>query len=338
MCAEVCLPSHTRAGEPVCPGWAEGPRWLPLCTCQRVARLRGHVCPRVHTPRAGPCSLSHLLPPHPLPGAAGHQEAGWGRPTHQPCSPERWPGQGGRLGPEPASRRGPGWDVACATCFLSDGGRDFGRKVGPIRKALLGEVGLPEAESASPRVHADPLPLPSPRSLPDHCCPWAGPKGGSESSRSIPPLPVGGVQHLGASWWCQALSTSPSTSRLNRCLGTTADVLPSSHCPKKWLETPRWAGLVGTHSQLWKGAAGATQPGTLMTVASTADPGHSTEHLNQRLKTPVREAGPVKSSPLCAGRCGAGACPSSPQALAHCAPALPASGRPAFSDAPLLYT
>ena len=40
---------------------------LHVPASRRVAELRGHVCPRVHTPRAGPCSLSHLLPPPPAP-------------------------------------------------------------------------------------------------------------------------------------------------------------------------------------------------------------------------------------------------------------------------------
>ena len=50
----------------MCPGWAEWASVAPALHVpagHRVAELGGRVCPRVHTPRAGPCSSSHLLPP-----------------------------------------------------------------------------------------------------------------------------------------------------------------------------------------------------------------------------------------------------------------------------------
>lgn len=241
----ACL--HTRAGEPVCPGWGEGATvalTLHVPASQRVAECRGHVCPRVHTPRAGPCSSSRLLPP----GAAADsgRRGGAGRP--RPCSPERWPGQGGRPGPGQRAGGGRGglWSAPRASCPAS--GRDFGRKVGLIRKALPGEVGLPEAESASPGVHANPLPLPPPgasstaavpRLAPEAgrverehpasacgLCPWA--QTPAPQGQLVVPGPLDIPQHLPA----EPLPGDPSRH-----------APPSSHCPKKWLKTPRRAGL-----------------------------------------------------------------------------------------------
>ena len=141
---------------------------------QRVAELRGHVCPCVHTPRAGPCSSSYLLP---LGAAADSgRRGGAGRP--QPCSPERCPGQGGRLRPGQRASGGQSglWPAPRASCPA--GGREFGRKVALIRKALPGEVGLLEAESASPGVHANPLPLPPPGDSPAAAVPGLAPGAG----------------------------------------------------------------------------------------------------------------------------------------------------------------
>lgn len=229
VCVHMCACLHTRAGEPVCPGWGEGATVAPTLhvpASQRVAECRGHVCPRVHTPRAGPCSSSRLLPP----GAAADSGRRGGAGQPRPCSPERWPGQGGRPGPGQRAGGGRGglWSAPRASCPAS--GRDFGRKVGLIRKALPGEVGLPEAESASPGVHANPLPLPPPGASSTAAVPRLAPEAGrverEHPASACGLCPWAQTRHLRASWWCQALSTSPSTSQLSRCLGTPADMPP----------------------------------------------------------------------------------------------------------------
>ena len=157
VCADVCTPSHVRMSP-----WALamlGAWRLQARRCQRAACgcTGGHMCRRTHThthtPGAGPCSLSRLLPPLQLETWEGG--GGSGRP--QPCSPERWPGQGG--GPRPGQSAGRGPGLRCGLRHVLPVrlvATTWDGRLAPIRKALPGEAGLLEAESASPRAHPNP--------------------------------------------------------------------------------------------------------------------------------------------------------------------------------------
>lgn len=224
-CADVCVPSHVRWA---CVRWlgvgaVEAPG-LHVPAGQRMAGHGGHVCLRVHAPRAGPGGLRGLLPPAQLQTREGGD--GLGRP--QPCSPERWPGQGGR--PRPGQSAGQGRGLGCGLHHVLpvlpvvtalDG------RLAPIRKALPGEVGLLEAESASPRVHPNPLPF-----LPPGCHPAALSQGEWGDSFICPgglsAVPQG-RRTLGP------LDVPPAPPGLNRCFpespGTPGDILPKFLLP-----------------------------------------------------------------------------------------------------------
>lgn len=160
-CVQMRACLHKCAGEPMCPGWGEGPQWPRLCTCRpaSVWLSAEDTCVHVHA-RPGPAPAARAAS-FPL-AQLQTREGGAGR-AGLDLAPQR--GGQAKVGgwgqaSEPAGGRGGLWSAPRASCPAS--GRDFGRKVGPIRKALPGEVGLPEAESASPGVHAKPLPLPPP--------------------------------------------------------------------------------------------------------------------------------------------------------------------------------
>lgn len=124
------------------------------------------------------------------------------------------------------------------------------------------------------------------------------------------------VQHLRASWWCQALSTSPSTSRLNRCLGIPADMLPKFSLPKEVAGDPEVGRTcLRTHSQLWKDAAGLSQLGTLMTVASTADPRSFYRASEPTAENPRWGAGASEQPLVCREGVGQGLAQATLQAL-----------------------
>lgn len=160
------------------PWLGEGPQRLWLCTCQpaSVWLSAEDTCVHVHA-RPGPAPAARA-PPSPWRSCRLGKEGRGGAGRPRPCSPEWWPGQGGRPGPGQRAGGGRGglWSAPRASCPAS--GRDFGRKVGPIRKALPGEVGLPEAESASPGVHANPLPLPPPGASSTAAVPGLAPEAG----------------------------------------------------------------------------------------------------------------------------------------------------------------
>lgn len=102
------------------------------------ARVRGWARGYVQGARVSTCprAWSWPLPPElaiSVPKSAADSEGGRSSGS-QPCSPGRWPGQGGRLRPSPG-RAGAGVRASCLA-----GGGDSGRKVGPTRKALPGEA------------------------------------------------------------------------------------------------------------------------------------------------------------------------------------------------------
>lgn len=154
-----CVHAFARADEPMGTGRAggmaaPGPQvpagsvWL-----YRRTHVSPHTHTHTHTPGAGPCSLSRLLPPLQLETWEGG--GGSGRP--QPCSPERWPGQGG--GPRPGQSAGRGPGLRCGLRHVLPVrlvATTWDGRLAPIRKALPGEAGLLEAESASPRAHPNP--------------------------------------------------------------------------------------------------------------------------------------------------------------------------------------
>lgn len=72
---------------------------------------------------------------------------------------------------------------------------------------------------------------------------------------------------------------------------------------------------LGTHSQLWKDAAGLSQPGTLMTVASTADPRSFYRAPEPTAENPRQGAGASEQPLVCREGVGQGLAQATLQAL-----------------------
>lgn len=167
-----------------------------------------------------PRSPSGLLPSSTAAGLETGRQPGW----PQPCSPERQPGQGGRLRPG----RGP------ATCFLSGRWQQRGRKVGPTKKALPEKWGLWRLSQLPQRASRSSL-TSSSRACPDlhrSSCPQSGLK-----LCGFPPPALTLSVSLAPPGWRERQS-------------------PCSRCPQEGLGPRAGRVCLGTRSRPWRGRAG----------------------------------------------------------------------------------
>lgn len=229
----------------MCPGWAEGPRWLCSARASVWPSFRGHVCPCTHA-QGRPLQLELTsFPTHPPPPLAQLQtrKQGWGG-LASTLLPQRG-GQAKQVGgwARPASLGGARVGCGLRQCFLSGRWQRLWTEGWPHQGRHCWEKWGSRRLSQLPPEFMRTLCLFLLQEPPRPLLSLGWPQGQVSRAGASRLCPWARVQHLGVAGGARPSQRPQHLPAETAAWGPQQTCSPSSHCPKKWLETPRWAGL-----------------------------------------------------------------------------------------------